>query len=389
MKFGTIQIPVWILIIVIQLQFIFFWRDYLSDSLLKITSLRSMNEIDEPTTTTNLDTEMIEPIMTTSLSAIVYLVSDNQGNRRNELEISLLQLCNNIQEYISTFELVLICFKWEEPTTITIPEACSSGFRKIVRAVIDPFENQYVKDLFHNNGQNVEERDYKLMIWFWLHGVITVPVLRPYRYIMRFDSDSILLSNFTTNPIITLQESNAMIGYHCFAYEYHLFTNGLWDFINKHYTATNYTPMDPNFQYATNSSNRFPMLYTNFLVFDREALALRNDILQFSELAIAGTIQYRWGDAPLWAAIVGLFLNPNEIIHINDFAYQHGRNNRFITLNDNDEVIEWDYDIYMNKTNGRDAVGHCYDMRIKDSCIWSDQGGIQNPECPQPMFILS
>lgn len=120
----------------------------------------------------------------------------------------------------------------------------------------------------------------------------------------------------------------------------------------------------------------FGMFYTNFLVMDRARLAQRSDIWQFTDAAVDGIVRHRWGDAPLWTAIASIFMEPRDLLHLNSFAYQHGRRNRFIVLPGNEERIEWNVERWKNQT-GLQPNGHCIDRRIPVKCVYLEQGHLE------------
>ena len=57
-----------------------------------------------------------------------------------------------------------------------------------------------------------------------------------------------------------------------------------------------------------------PMPYTNFFVMDADYFRRREDILQFIAETEAGTYAHRWGDAPIWGATIGLFLQVKQAL---------------------------------------------------------------------------
>lgn len=251
------------------------------------------------------------------------------------------------------------------------------------------------------------------MIWFWLHTVLVEPRFQRYRYILRMDTDSLLLSPYHGDPAAHLRATGGVLGYHCFGFEYPKlhYARTLGHFLaatwhnataaRRHSLAVNAAGVNAtetgaavNGTVGGNETSPaaslvgvgmtgfhlspdptvIPLFYNNFMVLDRKYLASRSDVRSFLLSALPGVVAHGWGDAPLYAAIAGLYLNDTQFVHIRGLHYMHGRGNRFITLPGNQESVEWNASIWA--TRGiKPVIGHCWDRRIPIECILSEAGG--------------
>ena len=309
--------------------------------------------------------------------AVVYLASSATTPR--DMDVSLSQLCSVFSSHSHNYELVFVRFPWEEPVTV-FPATCVGRFSKVVHIAIDPkYEGNTAKDAFANIKEGL---GYRLMIWFWLRVVVTHEAFSQYEYIVRLDSDSVLLSPIKQDPVDILASSKALIGYHCFTYENPTVAISLQAVADDYVAQRNSTYA--NFAYPNDS---FPMFYTNFLVLDRSNLSQRQDFIDFTDNVVAGIVSNRWGDAPLWALITGLFMTPHDVVHLNGFDYQHGHGNRFITLEGNNEVINWDFEDWKSKTS-MEPIGHCWDRRVPQHCVLLNGNTTVDDRCPMPFYSL-
>lgn len=318
-------------------------------------------------------------------AAVVYLVPPN---KLGEYGTSLAQLCLNFP-FGSNYDLVLVGYDTDPSETLktaltmAMETAKPCNFRNIFNYTVDPTEG-----FMHETwvGAGAAGDNYKKMIWFYLHGILTLEPFSRYRYIMRMDTDSILLSPMQDDPAKVMRENDAVIGYNCFTYEAG-YSEGLADFVRAFLSVK--PARYPGFMIPDYPSQTVPQFYVNFNMLDRWALSRNPEVLLFIRTALPGIIRYRWGDTPLWALIAGLFYTDKDVVHLNKFGYQHGRGNRFITLPGNQETIEWNITRWSEGWGNINYLGgHCWDKRIPQSCILTTVGNVMDPNCPQPLIVI-
>jgi hypothetical protein len=126
-----------------------------------------------------------------------------------------------------------------------------------------------------------------------------------------------------------------------------------------------------------------PILYSNFLVFNRDAVTRIDTVRKFLNAIQRGVVTYRWGDALAWALIAGLLTSEDQVHHLKNMAYEHVKVTRdwhFVTLPDNVESIQWNFSTWAADAGVKtgqvsvpnsDPIGHCWDRRLSRDCIFS------------------
>eukprot|EP01065_Artemidia_motanka_P039826 TRINITY_DN4910_c4_g1_i1.p1 TRINITY_DN4910_c4_g1~~TRINITY_DN4910_c4_g1_i1.p1 ORF type:complete len:720 (+),score=153.97 TRINITY_DN4910_c4_g1_i1:150-2162(+) len=185
-----------------------------------------------------------------------------------------------------------------------------------------------------------EPGGYRRMCWFWHRTIHWLPALSGVKAIMRLDTDSELVTTPREDPVAAVLQRGAKYGYVSFCFDNTEFTIGLWrHFIawrDKHLSGKQLAFDVPDVRNCslpfwvtpgTASAVDFchvPMFYTNFEVlvpsFFRE-----EKLDAWVKSAAPGIRSRRWGDAPLRALTLALFAREDQIVHLNDFAYRHGR----------------------------------------------------------------
>eukprot|EP01062_Namystynia_karyoxenos_P055840 TRINITY_DN4684_c9_g1_i1.p2 TRINITY_DN4684_c9_g1~~TRINITY_DN4684_c9_g1_i1.p2 ORF type:complete len:538 (+),score=146.12 TRINITY_DN4684_c9_g1_i1:110-1615(+) len=175
---------------------------------------------------------------------------------------------------------------------------------------------------------------YRRMIWFWTYGVLTLEALRPFRWLLRLDTDSAFATEVTLDPFAHLAAQGAVYGYVSACYDSPDFVAGLWHHVQWEMQVLRVgQPRHADYVFPTScrlsvkrEKCRFPhpMFWTNFEVLDLNFWR-SEPVMQFLESTHRGVFYERWGDAPIRAAAVALFASPKQVVHLNYFAYTHGR----------------------------------------------------------------
>ena len=163
---------------------------------------------------------------------------------------------------------------------------------------------------------------YRNMCRFFSGEFHTMEILKKYKYYLRLDTDSYILTplnydifNYANNVdlIYGYCEPSVQIDNPKVVEELKEFT--------KNYIETN------NIQtyYDINSIPEGKMFYTNFELGKVEWFITSEYLKYYKEIDSSGNIYIkRWGDAPIKYLGVTLFCDPNRVIPIRGFTYQHG-----------------------------------------------------------------
>lgn len=212
------------------------------------------------------------------------------------------------------------------------------------------------------------EGGYRRMCWFWHRSVHFLPCLRDVSFVLRLDTDSEFITAPRTDPVAAVAAAGASYGYATFCFDNPRFTAGLWSHVRRWLGRTqrwagglrlpNASVCRDHFFDAPTACVRrvhgvcetsaagddgcpVPMFYTNFEVLRSEVF--RNaEVDGWAQSLRRGVVRRRWGDAPLRALTVGMYIRPHEVVHLNDFAYRHGRGVASRIISDrNNLTIEW------------------------------------------------
>jgi hypothetical protein len=150
-------------------------------------------------------------------------------------------------------------------------EVSHCGFRSIVPVTVDPTYGSPLS--WPGNDSN----SYKQMCWFWSYGILYNPVFLKYRW--RLDSDSRILQPLAQEPVTELiwTKHRPVIGYSYFTFEYFSENEGLSDLVEA--ATLFYQPKYRGFSMPLKRG--IPILYSNFLVFDREHVTRKDTVRKF------------------------------------------------------------------------------------------------------------
>lgn len=177
---------------------------------------------------------------------------------------------------------------------------------------------------------------YRSMCRFFAGAIVHHPALKDYKYYMRMDSDSYLLSPIQVDPF----EYMAREGFHytdCAAVSHAVDqTNqwryagkeiswaieGLWDATKEFIAANTDRISDPPNDYHGELYN------SNMVIVDMDFFRSKNYQDFFNHLDRTGNVFYRrWGDHSIQWLGIRLFLDPSKVLwgmDVMKFCYQHG-----------------------------------------------------------------
>lgn len=192
----------------------------------------------------------------------------------------------------------------------------------------------------HPDGQPISLNNFSLgyrsMCRFFSGLIMKHPAMKPYKYYMRMDSDSFMLSAIEIDPFqymkengyqyadatcigIEMEEKN---GWRYAAKEIIWAREGLWEATKNFIDSNLHRMKSPIQKYEGELYN------TNMEIVDMDFFRGKDYQDFFEHLDSTGNIYYkRWGDAPIRWLGVRLFMEPSKVFWGTDvfkFCYQHG-----------------------------------------------------------------
>jgi mannosyltransferase len=154
---------------------------------------------------------------------------------------------------------------------------------------------------------------------FWNSEIFKVPEVAAVDYIMRMDTDALILSEFSSDPFAAMEGQGAVYGYKCVMPDFPPFVRGIVPFVQKYLHKHQLRPLFPSFgdwltkasitsRTAKDGEERVPMMYTNMEIMSTKFFT--SDPVQAFLNAVDQSFdiyRYRWGDAPLRAMVLGTF----------------------------------------------------------------------------------
>ena len=277
-------------------------------------------------------------------TAVVYTV---EPVRWRELGQSLQLLYDNLPSIVN-YDVVFVSFSQD---VFGLPNRTRSSLLGI-RGNYTPAAVHFIHVDVGRHFMN----GYKRMIYFWVETILSHPAFSHYHYILRLDSDSLILSPLHVDIADRMRAANAVFAYHCWTFEQ---SDDDVGFSNILRAAGGRVPAQ---------NGVIPMFYNNFMMIDRAAFATDQRVHDFVESLVSGINVTRWGDALIWAAVIDLFYDETRLLFVPELHYQHGRLNRFITLPGHAESVQWNYSLW--RESGGEPTGHCWDRRILSKCIF-------------------
>lgn len=162
---------------------------------------------------------------------------------------------------------------------------------------------------------------YIHMCKFWFKDVWQLPILRRFRYLMRFDTDSCMIDKkFKLN----LHEQYKYLHAE-YMYEYS-YIDDLNKTIFQYISEYNITPKNPDlFKVYLQTKGELPMWYNNVEITDIDFM-LSLEVQNFLNMidVTHGQYKYRWGDAPLRYATMAIFTSRGEVTSLGmKSSYKH------------------------------------------------------------------
>jgi len=180
---------------------------------------------------------------------------------------------------------------------------------------------------------------YRHMCRFYGGKIFNHPALAKYKWYMRLDSDSFILSKVTRDPFKVMREND----YHYAFMEKEesdapWACEGLWDATKKFMEENKSRVLNSKFEW------NLEVYYTNFEIVDMDFYRSTNYQDYFNYLDSTGNIFYkRWGDHCIRWLGSTMFMPSEKVWCIKEFSYQHGgvvNNTQYIDKNRIDIVPE-------------------------------------------------
>lgn len=177
---------------------------------------------------------------------------------------------------------------------------------------------------------------YRFMCRFFAGAIVNHPALKDYKYYMRVDSDSYLLSHIQVDPfeymaqggyyytdcafpLLPVDESNTW-GYA--GKEISWAREGLWEITKDFMESHQHEIKDPPKSYDGELYN------SNMIIMDMDFFRSKNYQDYFNHLDKTGNLFYRrWGDHCIQWLGIRLFSDPSKVLcgmDVMKFCYQHG-----------------------------------------------------------------
>ena len=170
-------------------------------------------------------------------------------------------------------------------------------------------------------GLNKHDAGYRHMCHFFGNDLFFRPELKPYKYYMRQDTDSEILSPIKVDVFDYMEDHGYVYGYVAILDDQPCFCADLWSGVAA-YLARN--PDMKTYKTLYDEIEELKIFYNNLELCDLEWF--RGEAWQsfFTEIdRLGGIYQYRWGDAPLRYLGVNLFADPDKVCHIKNIHYRH------------------------------------------------------------------
>jgi hypothetical protein len=175
---------------------------------------------------------------------------------------------------------------------------------------------------------------YRHMCRFYGGQIFNHPALAKYKWYMRLDSDSFIMSKITRDPFEVMRVNGYQYAFmEREEYDAPWACEGLWDSTKKFIEANKSTVLNSEFEWNMEVYN------TNFEIVDMDFFRDNNYQNYFNHIEETGNIFYkRWGDHCIRWLGIKMFMNPERVWCLRDFCYQHGGDIKNIELVDMDCV---------------------------------------------------
>jgi hypothetical protein len=174
---------------------------------------------------------------------------------------------------------------------------------------------------------------YRHMCRFFAGDIARHPALAPFRYYLRLDVDTVLLSALSETDVFAEMAANSWrYGHGALQCDWHVVTEGLWEVAEAHFGQRLSQRLQPPFRDASclRSAGASPgsfnnrIYYNNFEIVDLEFLRSSQYQAFFGAVNAAGGLYTkRWGDAPIRTLAVQALLPPSAVHHFRGALYWH------------------------------------------------------------------
>lgn len=175
---------------------------------------------------------------------------------------------------------------------------------------------------------------YRHMCRFYGGQIFLHPALKKYKWYMRLDSDSFVLSKVFRDPFTVMRENNYQYAYmESLQYDLDWACVGLWEATKKFMDANKSRVINSEFDWKLELYN------TNFEIVDMDFFRSQNYQDYFEYLNQTNNIFYRrWGDHCIRYLGIKMFMEPKAVWALTDFCYQHGGDINNVSLMDLESV---------------------------------------------------
>ena len=242
-----------------------------------------------------------------------------RGENYTDLGERLAQLDTRLRDGLST---PIIVFHNGYPMDSEIWEATRFTKREVTFHNVDNYFLKFPAGLnpylVKPNWSIRNKWGYQHMIHFWFKIVFQLPEIRRYHYMMRLDSDSRIIGNWT-NPfnLLATNRSVYLANFETLDHEQVLRgTLKLQDYVIDYVRSKNIDIQNPrNFQRAFNNESA-RTYWNNFEVLDICFFNQKN-VTDWVDAIVQsqGIYKYRWGDAVLRFLTLAMFAKDDQVLH--------------------------------------------------------------------------
>lgn len=265
--------------------------------------------------------------MTPKKNCIVYLVRTSEKDVEM-LNKSLRLLDENLLKYTDAEDVII----FHEPSFEKYKGEITSlnNGRIVYQLVYFPPVPPNTPEIFpHPNPDQIAMGNlgfsigYRHMCWFFSGGLYKEPIMYSFKYYLRLDTDSYILSPLGYDIFEQMQSVGYKYGYIEDAVQKDdpAVIQGLWNFSERVCTIFRQSLIVK----PVHEIPEGQMYYTNFEVGDVEWFqsSAYSSFFKFIETN-GGIYTKRWGDAPIKYLGINLFLENKYKLAIRGFIYQHG-----------------------------------------------------------------
>uniref|UniRef100_A0A6U6D8H0 Uncharacterized protein n=1 Tax=Guillardia theta TaxID=55529 RepID=A0A6U6D8H0_GUITH len=166
---------------------------------------------------------------------------------------------------------------------------------------------------------------YRHMCRFYSGAMFNYPLLEPYEWFLRLDSDSFILGRIREDPFKVMRAGRYIYGYMGIGREDEYLTTGLWNASQEYMRERNIFPEDTALdRYLEEGVWDRSYFYTNFEI--GHLPFFRSEKYQSFYASLdrkGGFYYYRWGDAPIRLLGVTMHAKETMIRRFHEIPYSH------------------------------------------------------------------